>query len=377
MLAMTQVAGELYVCKVRLVTDMETNKPRGYAFIEYMHTRDMKNAYKQADGRKVDNRRVLVDVERGRTVPNWCPRRLGGGLGSSRIGGENAEQKLSAREQQHAGRPRSEEPRKDDRRADRDQEKSRERPRERDRDEKIRERSHEQIWLVMISNMGIISMINTKAMMLMRMNTQSDMSMSTIKCNPTTQNLKVLRKGKHTRKVTTSITKLMSTRIKNLLLCFNNWRCSSMLTKRSRSMFTPCLAVEFCHFAGWICNAEVAVCSFSGLMKGSNEALDLVNLGSNNGRSGQIYVALCLRLLPRLPSHRRSCLMPPLRCAGLRFGAATIEAPHRPAPLLVESSRGTMTGVSPLFLFLVSAMLVGDSCAMFVRVEFIRATLQR
>ncbi|XP_052169758.1 U1 small nuclear ribonucleoprotein 70 kDa [Oryza glaberrima] len=130
--------------RVRLVTDKETNKPRGYAFIEYMHTRDMKNAYKQADGRKVDNRRVLVDVERGRTVPNWRPRRLGGGLGSSRIGGENAEQKLSTRDQQHAGRPRSEEPRRDERRADRDREKSRERPRERDRDERTRERSHDR-----------------------------------------------------------------------------------------------------------------------------------------------------------------------------------------------------------------------------------------
>jgi hypothetical protein len=29
---------------------------------------------------------VLVGVERGRTVPNWHSRRLGGGLGSSRIG---------------------------------------------------------------------------------------------------------------------------------------------------------------------------------------------------------------------------------------------------------------------------------------------------
>ena len=45
------------------------------------------DAYKQADGRKIDNRRVLVDVERGRTVPNWRPRRLGGGLGSTRVGG--------------------------------------------------------------------------------------------------------------------------------------------------------------------------------------------------------------------------------------------------------------------------------------------------
>ncbi|KAF3789548.1 U1 small nuclear ribonucleoprotein [Nymphaea thermarum] len=52
-------------------------------------------AYKQADGRKIDNRRVLVDVERGRTVPNWRPRRLGGGLGSTRIGGEDLNQKHS------------------------------------------------------------------------------------------------------------------------------------------------------------------------------------------------------------------------------------------------------------------------------------------
>ncbi|KAF6983717.1 hypothetical protein CFC21_001846 [Triticum aestivum] len=131
--------------RVRLVTDKVTNKPRGYAFVEYAHTRDMKSAYKQADGRKVDNKRVLVDVERGRTVPNWRPRRLGGGLGSSRIGGEDAAQKHSAREQQNAaGRPRSEEPRRDDRPADRDREKSRDRVRERDRDEKTRERSHDR-----------------------------------------------------------------------------------------------------------------------------------------------------------------------------------------------------------------------------------------
>lgn len=45
-------------------------------------------AYKQADGRKVDGRRIVVDVERGRTVPGWRPRRLGGGLGSTRTGAE-------------------------------------------------------------------------------------------------------------------------------------------------------------------------------------------------------------------------------------------------------------------------------------------------
>ncbi|KRY77620.1 U1 small nuclear ribonucleoprotein 70 kDa [Trichinella pseudospiralis] len=41
-------------------------------------------AYKHADGKKIDKRRVLVDVERGRTVKNWLPRRLGGGLGNTR-----------------------------------------------------------------------------------------------------------------------------------------------------------------------------------------------------------------------------------------------------------------------------------------------------
>ena len=34
-------------------------------------------AYKHADGKKIDGRRVLVDVERGRTIKGWRPRRLG------------------------------------------------------------------------------------------------------------------------------------------------------------------------------------------------------------------------------------------------------------------------------------------------------------
>ncbi|KNA17060.1 hypothetical protein SOVF_083570 [Spinacia oleracea] len=125
--------------RVKMVYDKETNKPRGYAFIEFSHTRDMKAAYKQADGRKIDGRRVLVDVERGRTVPNWRPRRLGGGLGTTRVGGEDVNQNNSTREPQ-AGGPRSEEPRIRE-----DREKSRERGREKERErEKSRERSHDK-----------------------------------------------------------------------------------------------------------------------------------------------------------------------------------------------------------------------------------------
>lgn len=34
-------------------------------------------AYKHADGKKIDGRRVLVDIERGRTIKGWRARRLG------------------------------------------------------------------------------------------------------------------------------------------------------------------------------------------------------------------------------------------------------------------------------------------------------------
>jgi U1 small nuclear ribonucleoprotein 70kDa len=57
---------------------------RGYAFCEYEHEEDMKRAYRAADGLLVENRPIVVDVERGHTVPDWLPRRLGGGLGMTR-----------------------------------------------------------------------------------------------------------------------------------------------------------------------------------------------------------------------------------------------------------------------------------------------------
>lgn len=59
-----------------LVKD-QSGKSKGYAFIEYEHGGDMKAAYKayppdgfvQIGGSK---RWSIVDVERGRTVPDWC-----------------------------------------------------------------------------------------------------------------------------------------------------------------------------------------------------------------------------------------------------------------------------------------------------------------
>eukprot|EP00574_Skeletonema_japonicum_P006728 CAMPEP_0201716050 /NCGR_PEP_ID=MMETSP0593-20130828/2106_1 /ASSEMBLY_ACC=CAM_ASM_000672 /TAXON_ID=267983 /ORGANISM="Skeletonema japonicum, Strain CCMP2506" /LENGTH=432 /DNA_ID=CAMNT_0048205731 /DNA_START=39 /DNA_END=1334 /DNA_ORIENTATION=- len=74
---------------LKLITDQATGKSRGYAFVEYEHEEDMKRAYRAADGMKLEGRSIVVDVERGHTVPNWLPRRLGGGLGGTRLGGKD------------------------------------------------------------------------------------------------------------------------------------------------------------------------------------------------------------------------------------------------------------------------------------------------
>lgn len=99
---------EIYgpIKKIVMITDQDTGKPRGYAFIEYEHERDMHAAYKHADGKKIDGKRVLVDVERARTVKGWLPRRLGGGLGGTRRGGNDVNIKHSGREDNERERER-------------------------------------------------------------------------------------------------------------------------------------------------------------------------------------------------------------------------------------------------------------------------------
>ncbi|VDL97627.1 unnamed protein product [Schistocephalus solidus] len=63
--------------KISMIKDVSTGKPRGYAFIEFEHERDMHAANKDANNRKIDGHRILTDIERGRTRPDWRPRRLG------------------------------------------------------------------------------------------------------------------------------------------------------------------------------------------------------------------------------------------------------------------------------------------------------------
>jgi len=130
---------EIYgpIKKIVLIHNTVNGKPRGYAFIEYEHERDMHSAYKHADGKKIDGRRVLVDVERARTVKGWLPRRLGGGLGGTRRGGPDVNIKHSGREDNERERERY--------RLERERE-ERGRDRERDRGglERRRSRSRER-----------------------------------------------------------------------------------------------------------------------------------------------------------------------------------------------------------------------------------------
>ena len=68
---------------IKLIYDKEGNS-KGYGFVEYENEEDMRRAYRAADAMKVEGKEIVVDVERGHTVPAWLPRRLGGGLGGTR-----------------------------------------------------------------------------------------------------------------------------------------------------------------------------------------------------------------------------------------------------------------------------------------------------
>ncbi len=57
-----------------------TGLSRGYAFCEFDDEGDMAFAYKKLKGGQIFGRKVIVDVERGRTTRNWLPQRLGGGV---------------------------------------------------------------------------------------------------------------------------------------------------------------------------------------------------------------------------------------------------------------------------------------------------------
>jgi U1 small nuclear ribonucleoprotein len=72
------------VKSVRVVVDKKSSMSRRYGFVEFVKEKDMAAAFKKYKDSAVtlaQGAKLVVDVERGRTVRGWLPRRLGGGLG--------------------------------------------------------------------------------------------------------------------------------------------------------------------------------------------------------------------------------------------------------------------------------------------------------
>lgn len=66
--------------RLRIVRDKD-GKSKGYAFVTFTSEHSARAASKEASGMKLRGRSILTDIERARTIKNWVPRRLGGGLG--------------------------------------------------------------------------------------------------------------------------------------------------------------------------------------------------------------------------------------------------------------------------------------------------------
>lgn len=70
--------------RIRVVRDKLTNSSRGYGFVVFVTAQSSKTACREVGvhrGLELKGRKIIVDIERGRTVKYFKPRRLGGGLG--------------------------------------------------------------------------------------------------------------------------------------------------------------------------------------------------------------------------------------------------------------------------------------------------------
>ncbi|XP_018575967.1 U11/U12 small nuclear ribonucleoprotein 35 kDa protein-like [Anoplophora glabripennis] len=74
--------------RFRLVKDIVTGMPKGYAFIEYESESCADDAYRLANRKVVDGSVIFVDFECERLLKGWKPRRLGGGFGGKKESGQ-------------------------------------------------------------------------------------------------------------------------------------------------------------------------------------------------------------------------------------------------------------------------------------------------
>ncbi|KRT84815.1 RNA binding protein [Oryctes borbonicus] len=74
--------------RFRLVKDIVTGFPKGYAFIEYESESSAEEAYRTAYKMNIDGNAIFVDFECERLLKGWKPRRLGGGFGGNKESGQ-------------------------------------------------------------------------------------------------------------------------------------------------------------------------------------------------------------------------------------------------------------------------------------------------
>lgn len=74
--------------RFRLVKDIVTGMPKGYAFIEYEQESSAEEAYRVANKMNLDGNIIFVDFECERLLKGWKPRRLGGGFGGKKESGQ-------------------------------------------------------------------------------------------------------------------------------------------------------------------------------------------------------------------------------------------------------------------------------------------------
>ncbi|KAJ8981816.1 hypothetical protein NQ317_007402 [Molorchus minor] len=74
--------------RFRLVKDIVTGMPKGYAFIEYESESSAEEAYVDANKLCLDGNCLFVDFECERLLKGWKPRRLGGGFGGKKESGQ-------------------------------------------------------------------------------------------------------------------------------------------------------------------------------------------------------------------------------------------------------------------------------------------------
>lgn len=74
--------------RFRLVKDIVTGFPKGYAFIEYESEASAEEAYRHAYKMNIDGNIIFVDFECERLLKGWKPRRLGGGFGGNKESGQ-------------------------------------------------------------------------------------------------------------------------------------------------------------------------------------------------------------------------------------------------------------------------------------------------